>query len=403
MEHLVFVVALAGFDDLLCLLVGEAAVALDHGVHHARVQHFGLVVHLEDDRVSQLFFVGTQGTEEVAQAFGQHGNGAVYEVDGCGALLGFLVDDASFLDIVGHVGNVHAHFPPSVLQAADGEGIVKVLGILGVDGKGRHPAEVFAAGNLCGGNLVGNAVGGLLYRCRIHIGQAEFGQNGVHFGGVVARTSQDINHLTDGVFGLVGPFGHLHHGLVARLAAFELVAGNEDIVGQRTVFGYEEGIRLGHFECAHKGVVGAFQNLDYLALGTAPAAFGVKGNFYAVARHGMCRVAFGNEDGVAPAIGNEGVLAVAFALEDTGHLYAVGVEAVFVLVGLGDVVIVFHLGQDVHAEHLEWMGGEPELLEDVFQRQYFVGILLEEVHEQGRKLLLVHTLAGFLFFFLFLF
>ena len=57
---------------------------------------------------------------------GEHWDGAVYEVDGCGTLLGFLVYDAALFHVVGHVGNVYAYFPKSPFQFADGEGVVEV-------------------------------------------------------------------------------------------------------------------------------------------------------------------------------------------------------------------------------------------------------------------------------------
>jgi len=302
---------------------------------------------------------------------------------------------------VGHVGNVYAYFPQAVLQAADGEGVVKVLSVLGVDGEGRDGAEVFAAGYLFGGNLVGDAFGRLLYGCRITVGQAVFGQDGVHLGGVVARTAQDVDDLSDGVLGLVGPFDNLHHGLVAALAAFQFVFGDEDVVGQRAVFGDEEGIRLGHFERAHEGVVGTFQYLDDFTFGAASATFGIEGYLHAVAGHGVGRVAFGNEDGVASAVGDEGVLAVALALEDTRHLHTVEVEFVFVLFRFVDVVVVLQFVEHVHAEHFQRMGGQVKLVEDVLQGQHFALFLVEEVEQSLYEFLFGHAFAGLLFFLFF--
>ena len=231
------VVALARLDDLLRLFVGEAPVALDDGVHDAVVQHFGLVVEGEDDAVCQLLFVGAEGAQKVAEAFGEHGDGAVYEVDRRGALLGFLVDDAAFLDVMRYVGDVHAHFPQPASQAADGQGVVEVLGVLGVDGEGGDVAEVLATGYFLGGDFVGNLVGRCLHVFRIIIRQAKLCQDGVHFCVVFPRPSQDIYHLSNGVFRLVWPFDDFHYGFVSALAAFQLVFGDEYVVGQSTVLG----------------------------------------------------------------------------------------------------------------------------------------------------------------------
>ena len=70
LQQFIFIVAFARLDDLLRFLVGEAAVALDDGVDNAVLQHFGLVVHLEDDAIRQLLLVRAEGAEQVAEPFG---------------------------------------------------------------------------------------------------------------------------------------------------------------------------------------------------------------------------------------------------------------------------------------------------------------------------------------------
>lgn len=230
------------FYDVLGFFVGEAAVALDDGVYDTRMLDFPFFRHFEDYGISQFFFVGTEGTDEIAQPFGQHRYGAVHKVNGGGPFLGFLVDDTAFFHVMGDVGNVYAYLPQIVFQSADGQGIVKVLCILGVDGEGGDVPEILASGNLFGGNFIGYLVGGLLYGGRIYIRQAEFGQNGVHLGGVVSGTSQDIDDLPDGVLRLVGPFHDLHDGFVARLSAFQFLFGDEDVIGKRTVLRYQKSV-----------------------------------------------------------------------------------------------------------------------------------------------------------------
>ena len=242
LEHLFLEVSFAGFDNLLGFFVGEAAVAFDDGMHYARVLHFSLFRHFEDDGIGQLLFVGAEGADEVAQSFGEHRDGAVYEVDGCGTLLGFLVYDAALFHVMGHVGDMYAHFPKSLFQFADGEGVVEVLGIFGVDGEGGYAPEVLASGYFLGGDFGGYLVSGFLYGGWIDIRQPEFREDGMHLGGVVSGASQDVDYLTDGVFGFVGPFHHLYDGFVARFAAFQFLFGDEDVVGKRTVFRYKESV-----------------------------------------------------------------------------------------------------------------------------------------------------------------
>ena len=152
-QYFVGIVARSGLDDGLRLFVGEAAVRLDDRVADAVILHFGVVVEGEDDRVGELFFIGAERADEVAQAFGKHRDGAVDQIYRGGALHGLLVDGAAFLHVVRHVGDMHAHFPQPRLQRADREGVVEVLGVLGVDGEGGHAAEVFTLGIVFGGDF----------------------------------------------------------------------------------------------------------------------------------------------------------------------------------------------------------------------------------------------------------
>ena len=274
-------------------------------MYDARVLYFSLVRHFEDGGISQFLFIGTQGADEVAQPFGQHRNGAVYEINGCRPFLRFFIDDAAFRYIMCHVGNVHAHFPQVVLQFADGQGIVKVFGVFGVYGKGGYIAEIFTFGILLRGNFGGNLVRGFFHGCGIDIRQPEFGQDGVHLGGVVSGFSQDVNDLTDGVFSLIRPFHYLDDGFVACFSTFQFLFGDEDVVGQRTVFRDKESVGFGNFQCSYEGIVGAFQYFDDFAFGFTSAAFGIKGDAYFVACHGVCRVAFGHENGVTATFGDE--------------------------------------------------------------------------------------------------
>ena len=60
---------------------------------------------------------------------------------------------------MGNIGNVYTQFPQARLERTDGKGIVKVLGILGVDGKGGYIPEVLALVVIFGQNDVRNLVG----------------------------------------------------------------------------------------------------------------------------------------------------------------------------------------------------------------------------------------------------
>ena len=68
-----------------------------------------LLVQLEDAAIGVLVLVGAQRAEVVAQALGEHGDGAVHEVDAGGAAVGLLVDEAALGDVVADIGDMHAH------------------------------------------------------------------------------------------------------------------------------------------------------------------------------------------------------------------------------------------------------------------------------------------------------
>ena len=307
------------FERILHFLVGESAVAANDGVSQVPVLDIALLVDDEDGAVGQFLLIGTERADEVAETFGQHRDGAVHQVDTCGALLGFAVDDAAFGDVVGHVGNVHAHFPPLAFEVADGEGIVKVLGIVGVDGEGRHFAEILAASDFLGRDVGRKAFGSILHVLRIAIGQSVFGQDAVHLGVVLALASEDVNDLADGALRVGGPFRYLDHRLVALLAVLEFILWNKYVGGQRAVLGDEETKAFLHLQFAHESVLGALQNFDDLGLARMSVAACQHRHLDAVAVEGVEAVALAHEDGLAAVVGHEGVAAVAFALKRTLH------------------------------------------------------------------------------------
>ena len=220
-----FKVSLFGFDNLLRLFVGEATVGLDNRMHNTRVLYLTLVCHFKDSRVGQFLVQGRREQMKLHKPFGKHRNGTVYEIDGGGAFLGFFVDDAAFRYVVRHVGNVYAHFPKIVLQFADRQGVVKVLSVFGVYGKGGYIAEILTFGIFFCGNFGRYLVCGFFHGCGVNIRQSEFGQDGVHLGGVISGFPQNVDNLTDGILCLVGPFYHFDDGLVSRLSTFQFLFG----------------------------------------------------------------------------------------------------------------------------------------------------------------------------------
>ena len=97
-------------DNLLCFLIGEAALATDDGASDTCRAELRVFVEREDTAVGILILVGAKRAEEVAQALGEHRYRAVHEVDTRGTLVGLIIDDTTRLDIVADVGDMHPDF-----------------------------------------------------------------------------------------------------------------------------------------------------------------------------------------------------------------------------------------------------------------------------------------------------
>ena len=318
-----------------------------------------LVVNVEDDRVGELVLIGAQRTDVVAQALGQHGDGAVDKVYRCGAVLCLLVDDAVLAHVMGDIGNVYAHLPEVLSEGTDGESIVEVLGIVGVDGAGEHIAHIESAGYLVGGDDVADMVGRILHGNGVFVGESKLGKDGVHLYIIVTSLTKDVHHMTYGVACILGPFHNLHHRLVATLAALELVARDEDVVVERTALGKQEGIVAFHLEDAHEGVIGPLDDLYHLALGHAtPTTTGKEAHAHTVAMQGMHRVTFGNVYRLVILIGGKENLAIARTLDDTREFAFLEYEAEMSVGGLHEGAVDEQVAYDVATQHLLRMRGE---------------------------------------------
>ncbi len=321
----------------------------------ARLSHLALLVHKKDDGVGHLFFVGAKGTDEVAQSFGKHRHGAIDEINRRGTMVGFLVNDASFFHIVAHVSNVYAHFPESVIYLANGERVVKVLCILGVDGESEHVAEVLTLSDSFGGNIGHNLIGSLLHILRIGVRQTIFGQNGVHLGRVFSGTPQNVDYLSDGILGCFRPLDYFHHHLVAILGILQLFFRNKYIISQRTAFGEQEGIVLVDLQFANKRVIGTFQDFDDFAFAFTVLASCEKSHSHDVVVHGMSRVTFSHKNGRAAIVWQQGILAIAFALKRPCHNLVRILQLKISFLRFTEEIILHHFMKNICAEHLQRM------------------------------------------------
>ena len=248
--------------------------------------------------------------------FRQHWYGAVYEVYARGALLRLLVNDGPFGDVVRHVGNVHAYLPELVAQFAYRQRVVEVFCVARVYGECSHFAEVLALVVVLLGNLARYLVGGFLHALRVLVWQSVLGEYCIHLDVVVALFAQYVDNLAyDVLVVFVRPFGHFHHGLLAGLAALQLVLGYDDVVGEDVAVGHEEGEVALNLQLADKRVARPFEYFGYHCLLDVVAPARHEGYADAVAGKRRLRVALGHEYWFAAVVRFKAVLTVRLAYE----------------------------------------------------------------------------------------
>ena len=223
-------VTLPRLDDLLRLLIGEAALATDDGAGDTCRAKLRFFIQREDTAVGILILVGAERAEEVAQALGEHRYRSVHEVDTGGTLVGLIIDETTRLDIVADVGDMHPDFIAPFRKRAEGEGVVEVLRITRVDGAGQHSTEVLTLCEFLLGDLGRECFGSLLYGLGIAIGEAELGEDGMHLRGVIAGLTEDIDDFPARVLALAVPVGDAHDDLIMARRTHSLILGDEDIL-----------------------------------------------------------------------------------------------------------------------------------------------------------------------------
>ena len=310
-------VALARFQDVLSLLIGEAPVAAGDGVANFVFLHLGLGIHLHNDRVGKFILIGAERTDEVTQLLGEHGHRAIHQIDRRGTLISLLVNDGARGDIVAHIGDVNANLPVAVFEFFYRKSVVKVLGIGGVNREGSHVAHVTTTGNLLGSNSRIQEFGGLGHILGILIWQAKLGENGMNLGIVFASNTQNVDDLTDGAVGILGPLHNFHHRLVAGFAASEFVKRDKDVGSQELAVSGQLGEIFHHLQGTDKHLFLALQDFHHLGLRLHAMASGADVYQYTVTVQSVHRVALSNHDGVSIVAGRvNAVLAIAAANKD---------------------------------------------------------------------------------------
>ena len=254
-------------DNILSLLIVKTIVGIDYRAAYPAVLDIPLRVDFGDHREGELVLVRTERAELVAEFLRQHRHGAVHEINAGAALACLLVHGGAGRNVMGHVGNMHAYLVAAAPEFAERDGVVEVLGIGRIYGKGQNLPEVLPALELFGSYGFWDAVGRVLNLLRETVGQVELGQDGMHLGFVFAGGAEHVFQHSVRVHLAAVPAVHNHRNLhppfgseSGRRLGIDL-----DVVGHILALHQHPGLGADGMEDAHKLPAAALQHFDYFA------------------------------------------------------------------------------------------------------------------------------------------
>ncbi len=163
---------------------------------------------------------------------------------------------------------MHAHLVIAVVQLAERERVVVVLGVIGVYGKSERVAEIAPALELLRTDGVGDEVGGGLHLLVEAVRQIELGEYRVHLGVVLPRLAQHVDYVPVRADILAVPAvhdcRHLHPG--GGPEACGLLRVDLYVIRHRAALHQHPGLRAHAVQDADEGLAGALHYLDHLAL-----------------------------------------------------------------------------------------------------------------------------------------
>jgi hypothetical protein len=243
---------------------------------------------------------------------------------------------------MGDVSDVDPEPPLAVIGGLEIDGVVEVLGIVGVDGNGVVVAAVFASVEVGGGDLVTEGAGFLEDGFGEVEGELVMAEDREHVDAFGVGRAEDFDNLAFGV-GVAGlPFTEFDDDFIADAGGASDVAGggHVDVVGDAWVIGDDVEELAALLQGADDAGAAAFEDADdgagvVVAVGAAEAAgFDVAADEDAVfvqgGAGGVCGDGDFFEGGV---VGLEVAVALAGDLDAAGD--EIGLERSDIAIGLG--------------------------------------------------------------------
>ncbi len=172
--------------------------------------------------------------------------------------------------------------------------IVKILGIHGVNGEGRHVPEITTAFELFCRDCVRNRIGRGEHVIGKFIRQSVLREDGVHLDFMIARLAQNLHHPSRRGIARIVPTHHLDDDLLAIFSALQMLRSDEKVRVQPLVRRIAKRIIPDSFQHHHVLLALPLNDARHprRVLPTAPQPI----HFHRIAPKRRARVAFRNGD-----------------------------------------------------------------------------------------------------------
>src|ERR1035437_8957316 len=305
------------FEQQVDVGVGHALGATHHAGGELLAHHLAMMIDLHQRGEHQAIHVGDERAQVGGELVGQHGDGAIREVNAGAAQLGFQIDGRSGAHIVADVGDVDVQGEVAVREATDPDGVVEIARRLAIDGDDGHVAEVAAPLDVGLGDPSGHRLRLLDDLGRELVGQVGLADDDLHVDAKIVGVAENFDHAADrgrAALGILQQFDVDHHAVqfgdarhVGRGHPDAVERGgaggrefhavwNIDPLMNPAIGGHDVAAAPADFEFADHGGMGALQHLDDVAIGAAAGLDARDAHDHAVAMHGLFGGFGGNED-----------------------------------------------------------------------------------------------------------
>ena len=133
------------FENLVHVGVGHALRRADDAGSRARRLLAASGVEVHEHAHDQAIFAGLQRAHAIGKRFGEHGDGAIGEIDGSATEARLVVERAGRVHVMRDISDVHLEMPVAVRASLDINGVIEIARGFAVDGNDRQAAKIFAA------------------------------------------------------------------------------------------------------------------------------------------------------------------------------------------------------------------------------------------------------------------